>query len=469
MPEAENRPPRVLGFRDLVLFYLVTGVSLRWIATAAAAGPSSLVVWILAWATFFVPLALCVLELSSRHPDEGGLYAWSKRAFGDFSGFMAAWTYWTSNLPYFPAVLYFAASNALFIGGDRWQRLADNRLYFILFALAGLALPTVLNVIGLNLGKWLNNAGAVGMWLPVLMVIVIGVVAWAHFGSATRFTASSLVPSFRLKDVIFWSTIWYAFGGCEAASFMGEEIHDARRTIPRALIVGGICITLVYMLGTFFVLLAVPSRQVNDLQGLIQAIGASAQRLGLLPLVPIAAFLITLSNVGASGAFLAATARLPFVAGIDRYLPPAFARLHPKWRTPYVAIWAQSLCGMIFVFLGQAGSSVREAYDVLVSMGVIAYFIPYLFVFASMIKLQREPAGPGVIRVPGGKPAAVTLACVGFATTSGAILLACVPGPDATHRTLAVVKVLSLTAALLGAGVLVYVRNSRRSKVTSTS
>src|SRR5215469_9413801 len=133
-----------------MLFYVVTGISLRSIATAAAAGPSSFLIWLMAWAAFYVPLALSVLELSSRHPDEGGLYVWSKRAFGDFAGFISGWTYWTSNLPYFPAILYFGASNALFIGGPRWQALSSNRLYFLLFALLGLALPTVLNVVGLN-------------------------------------------------------------------------------------------------------------------------------------------------------------------------------------------------------------------------------------------------------------------------------------------------------------------------------
>jgi amino acid transporter len=86
--ESPNQPKRVMGFRDLVLFYVVTGISLRWIATAAAAGPSSIVIWIGAWLVFYIPLAFSVVELSSRHPDEGGLYVWSKKAFGDFSGFM---------------------------------------------------------------------------------------------------------------------------------------------------------------------------------------------------------------------------------------------------------------------------------------------------------------------------------------------------------------------------------------------
>ncbi len=66
-------PPRVMGFSDLLMFYIVTGVSLRWIATAASAGPSSIVVWIGAWFCFYTPLALSVIELSSRYPQEGGL------------------------------------------------------------------------------------------------------------------------------------------------------------------------------------------------------------------------------------------------------------------------------------------------------------------------------------------------------------------------------------------------------------
>src|SRR5579885_2688631 len=124
-------PSRVMGFRDLLLFYVITGISLRWIATAAAAGPSSIVIWAGAWFCFYTPLALSVLELSSRYPNEGGLYVWSKRAFGDFSGFMSAWTYWTSNLPYFPAVLYFAASNALFMRQSAWGHLSNSPSFYI--------------------------------------------------------------------------------------------------------------------------------------------------------------------------------------------------------------------------------------------------------------------------------------------------------------------------------------------------
>jgi amino acid transporter len=450
-----DQPRRALGFRDLVLFYVVTGISLRWIATAAAAGPRSLPMWLIAWLAFFVPLALSVLELSSRYPNEGGLYVWSKRAFGDFAGFISAWIYWTSNLPYFSAILYFAAGNALFIGAGRGSHLIGSRTYFIIFALLGLLLPTILNVRGLDLGKWLNNIGALGMWLPVLMAIVLGMVAWIRYGSATPFTLATLRPGSRLQDFSFWSAMTYAFGGVEAASFMGDEIREARRTIPRALLAGGALITLAYVLGTLFVLVAVPSSEINDLQGLVQAIARAAARLGWNVLTPVAASLITLSNVAAAGAYLAATARLPFVAGIDRFLPPVFGSLHPRWRTPHIALWTQSLCGMIFVFLGQAGTTVRGAYDALVRIGVVTYFVPYLFVFAALIRLQREPAAADVVRLPGGKATAHAVAGIGLASTGLAIALSLLPTTDEPHPGIVIAKVLGLTVLLfaLGAGV----------------
>ena len=454
--EDPNRPRQVMGFRDLVLFYVITGISLRWIATAAAAGPSSIVIWVGAWFCFYTPLALSVLELSSRYPNEGGLYVWSKRAFGDFSGFMSAWTYWTSNLPYFPAVLYFAASNVLFIRQAAWQHLSGNAAFYIVFALLTLSAATLMNIVGLDVGKWLHNVGALAMWIPVGIVIVMGFVAWHRFGSATAFTVHSMTPSTHLNDLIFWSVLTFAFGGSETASFMGEEIKNARRTIPLALLLAGITVTVCYILGTACVLLALPSSQVNSLQGLVQAVSATSTRIGIPGVLPMAAFLIALSNIGAAGAYLAAVARLPFVAGLDRFLPPAFGSLHPRWKTPWVALLTQFVLGVVFIFLGQAGTSVKGAYDVLVSMGVITYFIPYLYLFAAMIKLQREPARPDVIRVPGGPLMAKLVATLGLVTTAATIALSLIPQPDEPNKPLALLKIVGGCGALLLVGVGIY-------------
>jgi glutamate:GABA antiporter len=460
--EDPNRPRRVLGFRDLVLYYVVTGISLRWIATAAAAGPSSIVIWIAAWFCFYTPLALSVLELSSRYPAEGGLYVWSKRAFGDFSGFMSAWTYWTSNLPYFPAVLYFAASNVLFIRQNAWAHLSNNATFYIVFSLLTLSAATLMNIVGLNVGKWLSNVGALAMWISVAILIVMGLIAWRRYGSATPFTLHSMTPSTHFNDIIFWSILTFASSGCETASFMGDEIKNPRRSIPFALLFAGVTVTLCYILGTAAILLALPSSEVSNLQGLVQAISKTASRVGFPGVLPVAAFLIALSNIGAAGAYLAAVARLPFVAGIDRFLPPAFGELHPRWKTPWVALLTQFFLGAIFIFLGQAGTSVKGAYDVLVSMGVITYFIPYLYLFAAMIKLQREPAGPEVIRVPGGSSVAKLVATLGFVMTALTIALSLVPQLDEPNKPLALLKVVGGTGALLLVGIGIYLAGKRR-------
>ncbi len=454
----------MLGFRDLLLFYVITGISLRWIATAASAGASSVVIWVGALLAFYIPLALSVIELSSRYPNEGGLYVWAKYAFGDFSGFMSAWTYWTSNLPYFPAVLYFAASNALYLRHEKWEHLSNSPAFYIAFSLLALGLATVLNVVGLNIGKWLHNVGALAMWIPVGIIIVMGVIAWHRFGSATSFAPRALVPSTHLNDIIFWSVLAFAFGGCETASFMGDEIKGTRRTIPFALLTAGVTVALCYILGTVSTLLALPASEISHLQGLMQAISKTAGRIGFNSVIPLAAFLIALSNVSAASAFLAATARLPFVAGIDRLLPPIFGALHRRWGTPWFALITQAALGAVFVFLGQAGTTVKGAYDVLVSMGVITYFIPYLYLFASMFKLQSRPVEAGVVRVPGGKVVGRLVASVGIATTTLTIFLALIPQPDEANKPLAVFKVVGATAALLGIGAWIYWTEKKKNK-----
>jgi glutamate:GABA antiporter len=166
------------------------------------------------------------------------------------------------------------------------------------------------------------------------------------------------------------------------------------------------------------------------------------------------------------GGWFAATARLPFVAGIDRYLPPAFGRLHPRWRTPYVALLVQAAIALVFIWLGQAGTSVRGAYDALVSMGIIAYFIPFLFIFAAMIRLQREQAGPDVMRVPGGSTVARVLAAIGFFTTAASIVLACVPADEEPNKILAVIKIVGASLVLVGVGAAVYVWGRHRAEET---
>jgi amino acid transporter len=424
---------RAMGFWDLVLFYIATVVGLRWIATASQVGPSAISIWLMAFVGLFIPLALTVTELSSRYPEEGGIYIWSKRAFGNFHGFMTGWLYWTSNIVYFPGLLFFAASNAAYVI-PQYAHLADDKTFVTAFSLFGLLLALTLNLLGLNIGKWLHNAsGSLGTWLPAMMLIVMGAVAWLKFGPASDFSLPNLKPQVgSISDIVFWASIAFAFGGLESASVMSEEVRDARRNIPRALMVGGLMITFIYMIGTVALLLALPKEQTSGLNGIIDAVKVTGERIGGLGLGAgigsLVALLLCIGNVGGVGAWIATTARLPFVAGIDRFLPAIFGRIHPRWGTPYVALLTQAAITAFFIVLAQwAGGTAKQAYEILVKLGVIAYFLPYLYLFASLIALQREPASLNVIRVPGGRAGAYLVGALGFSVTTAAIVLACIP------------------------------------------
>ena len=308
---------RTLGLTDVVLFFVVAGSNLQWVATAAAAGPSSVGVWILGGLAMFVPLAICVVSLTQRYPDEGGLYVWSKRAFGPFAGFFTGWTYWTSNLPYFSALLYFAAGNALFISGGSGGAWALSPWYFIGVALFGLTLATVVNVLGFDVGKWLNNIGAVSRWVATLLLIGLGILAWWKFGPAMPVNAHTIRPGLQLKDVIFWSVIAFAWTGPEAISFIGGEIRNPRRSIPIGLAIAAPAIGIIYILGTVEVLAILPAHEVNPSSGVMQAIASISARIGWSVLTPVAAVLVAVSCIGSCGAWLGAVARMPFLAGLE--------------------------------------------------------------------------------------------------------------------------------------------------------
>lgn len=441
---------RSLRLGDVVLFFLLACTNLQWVATAAAAGPSSLPVWLIGCAAMFVPISIAVMVLSSRYPDEGGMYVWSKRAFGPFAGFITGWTYWCSNLPYFPALLYFMAGNALFIGGASAAGLSASPAYYITVSLLGFAFATIVNVLGLDIGKWLNNVGALSRWLATLILIALGAFAVVKFGSATHINVATLRPSVQLKDLIFWSVIVFAWTGPEAVPFMAGEVKNPRRNIPLGLALAAPAIATIYVFGTAAVLTAVPAAHVSPLYGAMQSIDAVAGREGWSALSAVSGILITISCLGSVGVWLGAVSRIPFVAGIDRYLPDAFGRLHPRWGSPVVALLTQAGISAFFIVLSQGGTTVKGAYDVLVSSTVVITLVPFLFLFSAAIKLRV-----------GALTAASSL--IGLVTTAGGIILALFPAADEPNKALAVAKVIGLTVLMLGSGVLVYLIRSRRS------
>jgi amino acid transporter len=294
-----------------------------------------------------------------------------------------------------------------------------------------------------------------------MVLIALGVVAAVRYGSATPFSAAALTPVFSLDTLAFFTFICFAFSGLDLGPLMGGEIVDPRRNVPRAVLISGVIITLIYVLGTAALLVALPHDQIGILSGVGVAIAAVQEKMGLGFLAGISALLIALGGLGGISSWLAGSSRVPYVAGIDRYLPPTFGRLHDRWGTPHVALLVTGGISSAIILFGFIGSSVEETYSQLALFTTIVYFIPYLYLFASLVRLS-VPSGvvPGVIPVPGGRIGALLVGGVGFLTTAVAIAFAFVP-PEGTNAPLFVGKIAGGCVALLIIGGIFYLRGRR--------
>ena len=419
---------RSLGLRDVVLMNIVAVVGMRWIARGARTGPASVTLWVLAWMAFFVPLAVACSTLARRYPEQGGVYAWVRRAFGQGHGFICGWCLWVNNLFYFPSLLLFGAANFAAIGGADWQALGAARWYSVTFVLGGIWLAAGVSIVGLGVGKWLQNAGSLGVWVPAGLLMVCGAIAFATFGSATPFTPNTMAPQGGLLDTIgLWSAMCFAFSGFEITSLIGQEIRHPERTIPRGIFIAGAATTVIYIAGSASVLVAVPVSELRELSGITDAVQLVAGRVGLTGLGALTGGLLALNALAGTASWTAGAARVPFAAGVDNAMPRSFARLHSRYRTPYVALIVQSIAAsaifLASVFFSVAGrsTSIQEAYDILVNLTILIYFIPYLYLFAAQMRLL--PDSPK------------SLACLGFAATAISLALTFVPPPGANPLT----------------------------------
>lgn len=450
---------REMGFWDVLLFNIATVLGPRWVAAAAHNGTSSISLWILAAVLFFVPMALVINELSSRFPEEGGLYVWSKEAFGDFHGFVAGWTYWVYTIFYFPGLLLASTSMSAYVIGGKGAELAQDRTYLLVGSLGLLFIAVMLNIIGLNVGKWLQNAGGVSTYLPLLILVAIGGVIWLKHGSVTHFTLSNIMPTWNWDTVNFWSQIAFAFTGLELVSAMSGEIREPRRTLPRAALTAAALIAAMYIVGTLSVLALVPAGDVDPKSGVFHAItvGSVALKIGFVGV--LAALLVTIGNAGGVGSTVAGIARVPFVVGIDRYLPKAFGKIHPRWKTPYVSIIVQAIASALVLLLSQINETTRGAYQAVIDITIILYFIPFLYMFAAAIKLAGRPdrmANPHAVLVPGGKTGVWVACSLAFSVTLLSIIVSVFPPGDSSNRKLFLIKVVGTTVLAVAVGLILY-------------
>ncbi len=411
---------RVLGRRDLVLLFVVAVFNLNVLPSIAANGGVTIWLWMISLILFFWPQGIAVIELAHRYPGEGGVYLWAKEEFGDFHGFLSGWCYWTNNMMYVPTVMLYFVGVSVFVLGPSHIGLADNRTFALIASVVLLSLLVVLNILGLGVGKWINNLGGIGTFVAAFLLMGLGVIVCLKFGTNIRWSDFQVPanPRFVLNS---FGVICFGLVGLELASVMGDEIENPRKTLPGAVAWGGVLSGFLYIGATLTLLVAVDKNSISVLQGIVQAVSHMASRVGIAWIVAPFAFLLSLSIAGIGSAWLGGSARIPFVAGLDSYMPAWLGKIHPKYATPYAALIVHASVSMGLVVINFAGwwiwnnfvrlsliwrtirgigwnpvlllttgTGVQETFQKLLSLAVVLQLIPFLYIFVALLKIAVD-------------------------------------------------------------------------------
>src|ERR1022692_1906941 len=420
---------RVLGKRDLVLLFVVAVFNLNVVPSIAANGGVTIWLWIISLVLFFWPQGIAVIELAHRYPGEGGVYLWAKEVFGDFNGFLSGWCYWTNNMLYVPTVMLYFVGVSVFILGPSHAALADNKVFASTTSLALLAVLTVLNIVGLGVGKWLNNLGAIGTFLAAAVLIGLGATVWSRFGTTVT-SADFRIPRDPWFVLNSFGVICFGLVGLELASVMGDEIQDPQKTLPGAVALGGVVSGALYIGATLTLLVAVGKNDISVLQGIVQAVSHMAGKVGVAWIITPFALMLSLSIAGIGSAWMGGSARIPFVAGLDSYMPSWLGRVHPKYATPYAALIVQAAVSLVLIVINfYASGGVQEAFQTMLSLAVVLQLVPFLYVFAALLKFARkDDLGNGRYR----SSTLLFAGFCGFLTTLLGIVLAFFPAKQIT-------------------------------------
>jgi amino acid transporter len=336
---------------------------------------------------------------------------------------------------WFPSAAMFYMTAALHAFG-----LPPTRTLVLAASLVAIAVALGTNMVGMKIGKWTENIGGISSWLVTLLFVALAALVWMKRGSATHLT---LFPRWDWNTVNLWATIAYGMSGLELAGAMAAEVRDPERTMARAGWLASGCITLFYSAATIALVVLLQPQRISEMNGLAEAGDEAARVLQLGWLGPVIALLVVCSGLGQLGGVGTSMSRLPFAAGADRLLPAAFARVHPRWHTPYMSVLALGAVASFLLIAVQLGDTLRAAYDVLVSLMIITGFLPYLYIFGSSWKAGNRLS-----------------AMAGWAIVSLTIVCAVVPTPEITNVWLFEGKLFGGTIVVIASAWLVYRRRA---------
>ena len=409
-----------LRLPDLTLFTVSAILLLDTLAAAAAVGVSSIFWWLFLGLIFFLPFGLISAEMGTSYPEQGGVYAWVRNAFGKRWGSRISWAYWVNTALWNPAIFI------LFAGV--FKQLFAPELSLAWQIGMGIALSwvaVVINIMTLNIGKWVPNLGAILKIVIFAALIIGGLVHVQNEGMANEINLSTIAPNWS-SSLEYIPAIIYGMLGFELMSSSSEEMENPARDIPKAILFSGLIILAFYSLGTFAVLAAVPVADVNLVEGLVDTLnmlfGGSSLGAAFVMVLGVAALYTFFSN-GVTWAM--GCNRSMAEAAIDGELPKIFAKEHVRFGTPVGAAIAMGVVSTVVLLLyGLMASSNEDLFWSLFSFSAVIFLLTYIGMMLSFLKLRRDDADTvRPFKVPGGPFVARLLAYLCLAVIVLAIVL----------------------------------------------
>lgn len=423
---AQMNHTKTLKQGDMVLFTVSAILLLDTLTAAASVGPSSVFWWVFLGVIFFIPFAMICAEMGCSYPEQGGIYAWIKNAFGRRWASRATWAYWVNTAVWMPAIFI------LFAGVFKQMFAPELSLgYQIALGVVLTWLAVAVNVIALDVGKWIPNLGAI---LKVIIFLAITVGAFFYtqdHGMANPLTLESMKPDWG-SSLQYIPAIVYGMLGFELVSASSDEMKNPARDVPRAIFISGAIIITLYIMGTIAVLAAIPAGDINLVEGLIDTFnlffGDSPAGKTFVFILGVSALFTFFSN-GVTWSL--GCNRAAAEAAQEGELPRIFGYEHPQLGTPVgAAVLMGIISTVILVLYGFMSGSNEDLFWSLFAFSAVIFLLPYLGMFLAFVRMRvRDADHPRPYKVPGGMGIARLFAFLCFSVLAlSVVLFIYVPG-----------------------------------------
>lgn len=417
---------KTLGRKDIVLFTVSAILLLDTLAAGASVGASAVFWWLFLGTVFFVPYALICAELGTAYPEQGGVYAWVRDAFGRRWASRATWAYWVNTAVWIPAnvILFSGVFSQMFLPG---MSLGLQ----IAMAVTLVWLAVGCNAITLSVGKWVPNIGAITKVIVIGAIIGGAVVYVSKHGMANPLTVATMTPSWD-TSLQYFSVIIYGMLGFELASAGSEEMKNPARDVPVSILISGAIIITLYTGATVAILAAIPVAEIDLVEGLLDTLdlffGASEAGSAFAVALGMGALYTFFSN---SVTWSLGCNRAMAEAAAEREFPRFFAIEHRRLGTPVgAAVGMGGVATAALLLYGFIADSNADLFWSLFAFSAAIFLVPYILLvlaFARLRKTDGERQRP--YRVPGGNAFGLLLAgSCGVLLVSALILFIYTPG-----------------------------------------